>query len=222
VHVDLVNVDNLKCCYCESDIKVSMYQGEPYCAKHIMQIKRQGYPHRTIYDKNYIYIENEICFMDLYNKNAEIIDKTMIDSDDIDKIKIYKWGLTKDRYVYCVNLKTTLHEFIIGFKSDSKILMVDHINRDRLDNRKANLRIVNPTENSINSSISNRNKTGIIGVSWCRFTNKYRSYIQINKIFIHLGRFNYIENAIIARLIAEKQYFGEFAPQKFLFKEYGV
>lgn len=38
----------------------------------------------------------------------------------------------------------------------------------------------------------------------------------------HLGFFDDINNAIIARLIGEKEYFGEFSPQRHLFDQYGV
>ena len=45
---------------------------------------------------------------------------------------------------------------------------------------------------------------------------------MINKRNINLGSYQNKKDAIRARLVAEKQYFGEFAPQRHLFKEYGI
>jgi len=64
------------------------------------------------------------------------------------------------------------------------------------------------------------NKTGITGV--CIEKGKYRSDITYNKKRIFLGYYNNLEDATVARLKAEKKYFKEFAPQKHLYKEYGI
>ena len=50
--------------------------------------------------------------------------------------------------------------------SKEKRIYVDHINRNRYDNRRCNLRYVNPTENARNTSKSKANTSGIIGVWW--------------------------------------------------------
>lgn len=76
-------------------------------------------------------------------------------------------------------------------------------------------------ENSRNQSKSTRNTSGIIGVGWYKRYNKWRAYIKTNKN-ITLGYFINKKDAIIARLNAELKYFGEFAPQRDLFKHYGI
>lgn len=53
-------------------------------------------------------------------------------------------------------------------------------------------------------------------------TETKRSYIDMNHKRINIGTFNDKNDAIIARLKAEKEYFGEFAPQQHLFEEYGI
>lgn len=65
-----------------------------------------------------------------------------------------------------------------------------------------------------------RNTSGVIGVCFCKKTNKWLSYIMVNREKINLGVHDDKENAIIARLQAEKKYFGECALQKNLFKQY--
>lgn len=66
------------------------------------------------------------------------------------------------------------------------------------------------------------NTSGFTGVSWDKKMSKWRSYIVINKQQIHLGLYINKEDAVIARLKAEAKYYGEFAPQRHLFDEYGI
>ena len=88
--------------------------------------------------------------------------------------------------------------------------MVDHINRNPLDNRKSNLRIVNNQQNSMNKGHQKRNTSGHKGVSWDKSRNKWYAYITVNYKLINLGRFNILEDAIKARKKAEIKYFGEY------------
>jgi hypothetical protein len=89
---------------------------------------------------------------------------------------------------------------------------VDHIDRNRFNNRYDNLRWVTRTENNQNKSMQSNNKSGIVGVSLYRRTNKWRASISVNKVSKHLGCFVTKEDAIRARQEAEIQYFGEFRP----------
>lgn len=68
-----------------------------------------------------------------------------------------------------------LHQFIIP-KIPGKV--VDRINRDTLDNRRANLRSVSRSINSINSKIRHNNRTGVVGLS--RLTTEDCWYIKWN------------------------------------------
>lgn len=81
---------------------------------------------------------------------------------------------------------------------------IDHINGNGLDNRIDNLRDVSQSENCRNMKRSKLNKSGFTGVSWDKEANKWTSYIQHNRKKIKLGRFKEMNNAILARKIAEK------------------
>jgi hypothetical protein len=85
---------------------------------------------------------------------------------------------------------------------------VDHFNRNRLDNQKENLRIVNYHINGFNKGKQSNNTSGYVGVSFDKGRNKWESHIKINRKKIHLGRFENIEDAINARLEAEIKYYG--------------
>ena len=105
---------------------------------------------------------------------------------------------------------------LLGYKN------YDHINRNPFDNRKENFRPATAKENARNRSLSKNNTSGFIGVSWDKEYNKWIAYIKLDQKQTKLGRFENKEDAIHARLCAEAKYYGEFAPQRHLFKEYGI
>ena len=116
-----------------------------------------------------------------------------------------------------------LHRFIMGLgRTEEDNRIVDHINRNKLDNRKCNLRISDKTGNNRNVGLQKNNKSGITGVRWDKQTNKWKAEITVNYKNIYLGIFDSKEDAIKRRLIAEKKYFGEYAPQQHLFNEYDI
>ena len=78
---------------------------------------------------------------------------------------------------------------------------VDHINRDRQDNRWANLRAATRSENMQNLGLDKRSKSGVKGVSWNAHTQKWHARFKADKRMIHLGFFRTIEEA--AKVYAE-------------------
>ena len=90
-------------------------------------------------------------------------------------------------------------------------MVVDHKNHIVFDNRKVNLRIVRPQQNSLNKDISINNTSHITGVSYRRKENKWESYITYYNKKIFIGLFSIKEDAIVARKEAEEKYFGEYS-----------
>lgn len=90
---------------------------------------------------------------------------------------------------------------------------LDHINRDRSDNRIANLRLASRTENSQNASIKRNNRSGYKGISWHIQTAKWRAYLMINRKQVHLGLFDCLSDAVRARKDGEARYH-PFAPKE--------
>ena len=88
---------------------------------------------------------------------------------------------------------------------------VDHINGNKLDNRKENLRICSHAQNMWNTKTPKTNKSGSKGVHWQEDRQKWVAQICYKNKTISLGRFNSFEDALKARLDAEKKYHGEFA-----------
>lgn len=81
---------------------------------------------------------------------------------------------------------------------------LDHINGVRTDNRIENLREVTSQENSKNAKLYTTNSTGFRGTG--RSGKGYRAFITVSYKSIHLGCFQTLEEAIAARLKAEKLY----------------
>ena len=187
------------------------------CEKHYQQYKKHGKCFRTIYDPNEIIRYEKYAEIVLYEKKVNNIGeytekcRMIIDLDDVEKIKNLKFRYSEGYALTKIGDKTSvrLHRMILKVE-DSEI--IDHINRNTLDNRKENLR---------NSSLKSNNKSGYIGVYFDTSRDRWCGDIFYNnkKIF---KRFKNKEDAIIWRLKKEKELFKEFAPQRHLFEQYGI
>ena len=89
--------------------------------------------------------------------------------------------------------------------------LVDHINGDTLDNRKANLRIVTSSQNGMNRKIQGNNTSGVPGVTWHKRMQMWQVRIGTGKGRIVVGSFTSKEDAIRVRYEAEEQHHGEYA-----------
>lgn len=91
----------------------------------------------------------------------------------------------------------------------------DHINGDRLDNRKENLRICTRVQNFQNMKMHIDNTSGFKGVSWDSEREKWISQIFTGGHTKFLGRFEDSEKAARVYDDAARKYFGEFARTNF-------
>lgn len=94
--------------------------------------------------------------------------------------------------------KRYLHREIMD---NPKGLVIDHINRNTLDNRKTNLRAVTIQENLRNQKRGN-NVTGFTGVA-VYGNGRFTAQIKHNYKKYHLGVFNTVQEALVARKKAE-------------------
>lgn len=146
---------------------------------------------------------NEIIIKDTY--------RALVSMCDLEKTKKYNWCLSSHGYVYCKKEKSNiyLHRFIMDAKEDE---IVDHASRNKLDNRRDNLRFCTKSQNSMNKKLSSTNKSGFTGVFYRDDRSKWVASIKLNRKKIFLGSFKNKEDAIKARQEAEIKYFGKFAP----------
>lgn len=181
------------------------------CAKHYGQYKKYGYcldkNPRTLKDRNEIVICSDYAEIILYDKQNNETARTKIDLEDVNKVKHLKWCIDKHGYAVCGNLNIKLHRHVMNCPID---MVVDHINRKPLDNRKSNLRICTKQQNEMNTNLRHHNTSGVTGVGFHKESDKWRAYIQNNGEFVHLGLFDKKEEAIESRKNAEIKYFGEY------------
>lgn len=89
--------------------------------------------------------------------------------------------------------------------------MVDHIDGNRSNNARSNLREATRAENSRNSKVRVTNILGIKGVGFHKVTGKYIVQLRIGGRQVHLGLYEDIELAILVATEARNKYHGEFA-----------
>lgn len=108
-----------------------------YCNKHYHQIKRYGdIKTRTRFDKNEIIINDNVAKILLYNNNCNVIDYTIIDAEDINKISKYKISKCGNyAYANINNKRVALHRIITNTidELDKIHNPIDHINGNCLD-----------------------------------------------------------------------------------------
>lgn len=167
------------------------------------------------------------------------------DLEDYDKVKKYTWGaryrLGREKDGYYVESSATrdingekksirihLHHYLMGYddielRRKGEKVIVDHRNKEKHDCRKENMRVSNIRSNAINKPKQKSNTSGIVGVNFNKIDKKWvaRIYVQKDKR-VTLGKSEDIVEATKMRLYGEYKYYGEYAPQKHLFEEYGV
>lgn len=118
-----------------------------------------------------------------------------VDSEDYPLLVRHKWILTSEGYARtCLgNQYIYMHKLVLPVSGS---LYVDHINRNRLDNFKENLREATNSQNQLNRHNTNRPERGI---SWHKIANKWRVRFTRGQKETHLGLFDKWEDAVKAR-----------------------
>ena len=209
-------------CDCGNEIDVVGYRLTGNSTKSCGCYKKQRIGTESKKHNDYKILDNITTIYT--NKGEEILVDTEL-FNNISKIRDICWCINKTGYVVgrdCENNKNVFLHDIIMCPDFNKGEIVDHIYGQRFDNRMSELRIATTTQNNQNKRLRGDNTSGITGVHWVKDREKWNSQITINGKTKNLGYFIDFEDAVKTRLMAEKEYFGEFAPQKHLFEQYGV
>lgn len=151
------------------------------CNRHYIQIRTKGKifgnPERSNRGENDYKIKGSICIMDLLNLQGEKIAETIFDVEDLKRVSKLKWGLSVQGYAVHDGGRVSLASFILGIRGNRN-RVPDHKNRNKLDNRKKNLRVANKSLNALNSKIRCDNTSGYRGVQWDKSKNMWAGYYK--------------------------------------------
>ena len=143
------------------------------------------------------------CIIEITSKNVK--HEMIVDEDNY--YELIQYGIVYS-HGYAYNRKLgSIHRYVMNYTED---YYIDHINGNRLDNRKSNLRVVTAQENNMNRSVSINSSSKYIGVNLTK-SGKYQAKIK-NK---HLGAFENEIDAAKARDEATKKMYGEFGKLNF-------
>ena len=112
----------------------------------------------------------------VYNKDG-VVAHTKVSEQDFNKVSKLRWNLDKKGYVVS-STKVRLHRFVLDAKKEDPL--VDHINNDKLDNTRENLRFATGSQNAQNKAKIENGSSKYLGVSYCEERNKWICRIQIN------------------------------------------
>lgn len=129
---------------------------------------------------------------------------TLVDGEDLDWVLAHRWCLCNGYVVRSCRLgpgrwvRIRLHREILGVPRASRVVEVDHLSGDPLDNRRANLRVTDRRGNAQNLRSFPNTSSRFRGVSWDKEKRKWVAQAKMAGRNYHLGRFSSEEEAASA------------------------
>ncbi len=150
----------------------------------------------------------------VYSRHGILAGFTTVDADDYSRAIHYRWDITNGyaRHRHMENARMQylqMHRFILGITDPEQL--VDHIDGDRLNNRRGNLRIATASQNAQNRGASVNNSSGYKGVLRRRYGGLYDARIMVRGVRHELGPFTTAIEAHQAYEAAAARLHGEFA-----------
>lgn len=140
----------------------------------------------------------------------------LIDAADWPLVRPHKWcaqHISGQWYAtaWIEGKRWLMHRLLLN---EPQGLYVDHIDGDGLNNARSNLRPATNAQNQVNRRGPNRGSTtGILGVSKAPY-GRYQVHISAGGKPKYVGTFRTAEEALAARIEAERIHYGEFAPRR--------
>lgn len=136
----------------------------------------------------------EYCRIPLHDCHGDVVAHALVDLEDA-HLAEHRWSPHVAgyaiRFVWIAGVgqrSILLHRVILDLKHGDG-LQSDHVNGDRLDNRRANLRVVTHAQNGQNVAPRRGCTSAFRGVSWDKVNEKWRAYARIDGRMHTLGRF---------------------------------
>lgn len=136
-----------------------------------------------------------------------------VDDEDFERLSQFKWSVTDGyalRPIKKPNGKWTTIRMARDVMQAPRGIEVDHINRNRLDNQKRNLRFATRSQNMMNVAVSPRNKLGVKGVCLSSNGRSFHAQTKFHGKKISLGHYPTLEQAAEVYRDAVRRLHGEF------------
>ncbi|MEK6883422.1 MAG: HNH endonuclease [Nanoarchaeota archaeon] len=139
----------------------------------------------------------------------------LVDDGDYQKINSIKWYFCEGYARHDIRFSKTSKKIIfmhrVVLNNFNRNIEIDHINGDKLDNRRNNLRIVTRQQNMFNRRKRKLLSSKYKGVSWNKKNKNWRAMIRINNRTLNIGSFRNEQDAASAYDIKAKEIFGEYS-----------
>lgn len=141
----------------------------------------------------------------------------LVDDGDYEWLSQYKWHATSTGYASATVRDASkksgyshiyMHRMILGIVDDPEAVG-DHVDGNRCNNQRANLRRCNDSQNQCNRGAGRNSRSGMKCVTQ-RSSGKWYAYIKLQGKKKHLGSFGTAEEAYVAYCAAARQAHGEF------------
>lgn len=131
-----------------------------------------------------------------------------VDNSKLKELSMFSWYVNIMGYAANDSKpRKLMHRHILGYPKKG----VDHINGNKLDNRRKNLRVCTQSQNMANSPKRTTNRSGFKGVSWNKRYGKWEAYLTKDYKRVFLGYFDDIREAAKAYNTRAKKEFRAFA-----------
>jgi hypothetical protein len=156
------------------------------------KIERLNNPYDGVIERN----SDGIAIMNILNKQKDIVGVTLVDDDIYCYLMKHEKTLSLNKSGYSNIMfngkKQPLHRWIMNYDGELK---VDHIDNNKLNNQRCNLRLATPKQNSQNKGSAKNSSSKYVGISFSNRDKKWKAQIQKE----YLGVFDTEEEAVIAR-----------------------
>lgn len=196
------------CSQCGRVLKPFERNSRNLCKKHLHQFEKFGEfkdnNPRGVFDPNEIKILKDHAEIDTYDSYGNVMHTFLLDIEDVKYLEGHKWrSIIKRKNYACPYLGTGHTVYFHKLILDNPKQQVDHINRNTLDNRKSNLRIVSNSVNMYNQDLRSNNTSGFIGVTKLK-NNKWKAEISWHKKRYCSPKYDSLEEAVYHRYLFEE------------------
>lgn len=136
----------------------------------------------------------------------------IVDEIDYARLSKYRWRIKFRRGNMVIYHSSASKRYYIGHEIIRNVpsgMVIDHINQNRLDNRRSNIRVCTVTENNRNKGVRKDNKSGYKGVR--SINGVYRAIIEASGKRYRLGVFRNKKDAARAYNKKAIELYGEYA-----------